>query len=73
MIHVNHSKVPEGQKSGGWLNKCAALLHMEFKGHMELLSENMQKLRQHHSVQDALKKLDRRYNDLGTKVYKQYI
>lgn len=73
MIHVNHSKVPEGQKSGGWCNKCAALLHMDLKGHMELLSEQMERLRQHPGVKDALKKVDRRYNELGTAVCKQYI
>ena len=58
----------ENERIGGWANKCAALLHMEAMGHPELLSSYMERLRDHPTLQDAFKKLSKKYAVEGAKV-----
>ena len=64
---------PKNEGVGGWGNKCAALLHMDAMGHPELLSSYMERLREHPTLQEAWKKLSKKYAIEGTKVYKKYI
>lgn len=67
-------KTSQVQKAtGGWLNKAAALVHMLEAKDTQLLAENLRKISKHHSIQDAVRKVDKVIQREGKKGYSKFI
>lgn len=67
------SQDPITEKTGGWCNKIAALVHMNQTGELRELVKALRKLSEHKSLEAPLSRVDRKYKSEGAKAYTCFI
>ena len=73
VVHLYSQDEDGHQQPRGWLNKATALVHMHCNQDTTNLKKYLQRLSQHHSLQQPYARLEKEYKSKGSEAYKRWI